>query len=397
MAMHSLPRLRNLLALMVAAVACGGPEPPVRAAASFTEGGTPARIVHPTRENLPRRSELAASIPRTAIPRGEDALARFARRLARARTIRSIGQLEGAPALVFGMVEDVTTDETGRFFILDSRYNNVRVHNAAGAPLGSFSGPGRGPGELVSPEALERDRQGRIVVADRHNVIKFFAPRGESFAPAGTVAVRFVPEDFCLLGDRIYVQGIAATGMIHAFSAAGTPIRSFGQPYRSANWLVRNQLSDGPVACSEEAGVVVTMFKYLPIVYGYSEDGRLLWASRLEDFHAIRIVEERDERGVPEVSFDGGKAYDLAVSLQDAPNGLVVVQTARYTPESVRDAREPAELDTYVLSAATGQGVYVGNGLPRISAVSRERVLAGVSDPFPQVRILALPAEEVVP
>ncbi|MFL5383491.1 MAG: hypothetical protein ACJ8GN_13310 [Longimicrobiaceae bacterium] len=340
---------------------------------------------------------MAASIPRTAIPRGEGTLARFARRLARARPVRSIGALEGTPAMVFGMVEDVATDEAGRFFVLDSRYNNVRIHDASGTPVGSFSGPGRGPGELVSPEALERDRQGRIVVADRYNVIKFFAPRGESFALAGAIAVRFVPEDFCLLGDRIYVQGIAAAGMIHAFTAAGTPIRSFGQPYRSANWLVRNQLSDGPIACSEEAGVVVTMFKYLPIVYGYSAEGRLLWASRLEDFRPIRIVEERDERGVPEVGFDGGEPYDLAVSLQGAPQGLVVVQTARYTPESIRNGREPAVFDTYLLSAATGQGVYVGNGLPRISAVSRERVLAGVTDPFPQVRILALPAEEVVP
>jgi hypothetical protein len=190
------------------------------------------------------------------------------------------------------------------------------------------------------------------------------------------------------------VQGIEGESFIHVFSAAGEALRSFGRPYVTPNALVREQLSDGPIACSEVAGAVVTMLKYLPIVYGYSPQGELLWTTRLSSFRSIRIVEEGNPRGLPRVSFHGEKPHELVESMQAAPGGVIVVQTALITPRSREERKEFAELRTYVLNAATGEGVYVGNHLPRISAVGGTTVLAAENDPFPRVRVFELPPAE---
>lgn len=378
--------------LLATATGCeSAPPPPQAAASGFAARGILPGTVHPTADNLPAPAELAAAITMEPSPGRGTPLARFGRRLAGARELSSLGALEGDASQVFGTIEDVATDESGRLYVLDSRYNNVRIHDASGAPLGSFGGPGGGPDEFRSPEALRRDADGRLLVADRHNRIKVFTPRGGSYQLTGSIGLRLVPEDFCLLGGEIFVQGIAAEGIIHVYSPSGTRLRSLGRPYRTANWLVRNQLSDGPIACSDEAATVVTMFKYLPLVYGFSPTGELRWVSRLDDFRPLRMVEEVDERGRPGIAFDGGRPHDLAESLQAVPGGFVLVQTARLTPRSIEDRKEYAELRTYVISAATGEGVYVGNRLPRISAVTDTRVLAGENDPFPRVRILELP------
>jgi hypothetical protein len=368
--------------------------PPQQQASSFTAMAFAAGTVHPTAENLPERSELAASIAIRGTIRGTGALQRFARRLSQARQVTAFGALEGAPSEVFGYVEDVVAGEDGSLYVLDSRYNNVRVHDTSGGQLGSFGGPGGGPAEFRSPETLRRDARGRVMVADRNNQIKIFEPKDRSWALTGTIVLRLSPEDFCLLGGELLVQGIAHEGFIHAYSPQGARLRSFGQAYVTPNWLVRNQLSDGPIACSEETGTVVTMLKYLPVIYGYSAAGELLWTSQLEDFRPIRIVEELDAGGRPAVRFQPDGAHDLAESLQPAPGGLVIVQTARLTPESIKERKEYHELRTYVVSARTGEGVYVGSHLPRISAVTATRVLAAANDPFPQVRVLELPGEE---
>jgi hypothetical protein len=386
-----------LLILWLAVTAgCEGAKPE-QVSAALTPIPSGARA-HPDRGNLPDRGTLAAFIrigDSLAVP---GKLREFAAALRGARPVTSVGSLDGDESQLFGYVEDVAVDEAGRFFVLDSRYNNVRIFDQLGRSLGAFSGPGRGPGELMAPEAIEQDQLGRLVVADRFNILKVFERRGATFQVAASIPVRLVPEDFCLMGDRVVVQGVRrGGGTVHAFSMMGDSVLSFGAPYRSQNWLVQNQLSDGPIACSPEAGTVVTMYKYLPIIYGYAPDGQLRWMSQLADFRPIGIVEDVEDDGAPVVAFtprpDG---HDLVASLM-ATGSYVLVQTGRHTPASLKEQQEYAELRTYLLSAATGEGVYVGNHLPRLTAIADDRAYAAVNDPFPQVRVLELGAARRVP
>ncbi|MBW3631265.1 MAG: hypothetical protein KY464_18530 [Gemmatimonadetes bacterium] len=130
------------------------------------------------------------------------------------------------------------------------------------------------------------------------------------------------------------------------------------------------------------------MLRYLPYVRGHSADGTLRWTSRLADFRTIRIEEGVESDGQPYVLVGaGGDDYDRVEVLHAVDEGLVIIQTARHTAESGREQRDYAELRTYLISAETGKGVYVGNTLPRVLDVAGNRIYTGVNDPFPQVRV----------
>ena len=339
-------------------------------------------VRHPTRENLPSGSALAALIPAKD---GEPELRSLAGRLARAEPLIALGAAEGTPAEVFGVVEDIAPGPDGRFWVLDSRYNNVREFSADGRLLRTVSGPGRGPDELMAPEAVERDGAGRLIVADRHNRLKIFADAGGEFHAVETVSVRFVPEDFCLLDDRIFVQAATDAAVVHGFDLSGQPSASFAEAYRSPNALVRNQLSDGPIGCSEDAGIVAFMPKYLPVVRAYGPDGQARWTSRIENFRPMVMTEGVDEKGQPFLDFSPpSDGFHFGSGITALPGGVLLVQVGLHTPESLRERSEHAELHSYLVHAATGRGTYAGARLPRIVAASSDRLYAAVSDPVPQ-------------
>jgi hypothetical protein len=297
------------------------------------------------------------------------------------------------PSTVFGAVEDVDAHVPGRFAVLDSRYNEVRVFDSNGTFVESFGRPGRGPNEFLAPEALESYGADRFIVADRNAQVKLIERRAAGMQQRLTIQLPFTPEDLCVLANAIVVQGPTPGGMLHLYSHDGRHLRSLGDGYRSRNPLVSNQLSDGRAACATEAGTIVAMLRYLPYVRGYGADGTLRWTSRLADFRTIGIEEGVEPDGQPYVVVGAGPSeYDQVEVLRAFGEGLVIVQTARHTPQSDKERREHAELRTYVLSARTGKGVYVGNTLPRVLDVAGNRIYAATNDPFPQVLVYELPA-----
>lgn len=362
--------------------------PLVSACDQSTRAGS---IQHPTRENLPADAQMAEVVRMEGSPSSTLHLA--ASRLSGAREVLSVGALEGDRYGVFGAVGDLYSDAQGQFTVLDSRFNEVRLYDARGRIIEAFGRPGRGPLEFVAPERLDSDRAGRFVVADRNAEIKVFERDSGEFRHRTTIHLEFTPEDFCMLDGRIFVQGVGQrrAGTIHVYSMGGEHVRSFGEPYRSENPLVRSQLSDGRIGCSEDAQTVVTMFEHLPVLYGYGPDGNLRWMSRLGDFRSISIEEGSEPDGQPYVLMGAsGDAYDQVELIEAIPGGYVVVQVAHHTPESVKDRRDYAQLRTYLLSARDGSGAYVGDQLPRIHRVSAGRIFAAVDDPFPQVKIFEL-------
>lgn len=349
------------------------------------------KILHPTSENIPAETDLADVVSLESLPAGE--LQPFAERLAKARLVLTLGQLEGSPSTVFGAVKDVDAYVPGRFAVLDSRYNEVRVFDSNGTFMESFGRPGRGPNEFLAPEALESHGTDRFIVADRNAQVKVMERTATGMQQRVTIQLEFTPEDLCVLANDIVVQGPTPGGMLHLYSTDGRHLRSLGDGYRSSNPLVSNQLSDGRAACATEAGTIVAMLRYLPYVRGYGADGTLRWTSRLADFRTIGIEEGVEPDGQPYVVVGAGAGeYDQVEVLHALEDGMVIVQTSRHTPQSDQERREHAELRTYVLSARTGKGVYVGNTLPRVLDVAGNRIYAATNDPFPHVRVYELPA-----
>lgn len=80
-----------------------------------------------------------------------------------------IGSVDGGGPDQFGKVLDVTLDEIGRLYVLDTQAREVRVFGPNGRHVRSFAGRGAGPGELEHPLALEWGSRGRLWIVDFGN------------------------------------------------------------------------------------------------------------------------------------------------------------------------------------------------------------------------------------
>jgi DNA-binding beta-propeller fold protein YncE len=81
----------------------------------------------------------------------------------------------------FNSPTDIALTISGEMYISDG-YGNARVHKftSDGILLFSWGEPGKGHGQFVVPHAIAIDKQGRVLVADRHNNrIQIFDAQGK--------------------------------------------------------------------------------------------------------------------------------------------------------------------------------------------------------------------------
>ena len=87
-----------------------------------------------------------------------------------------LGSLDGDDA--FGRVTSVAVDSRGRWIILDTGYEVVRVYDPDAMTMESIGQTGEGPGEFNQPMALGVDSDDRIYVASQGGRVAVFSPQG---------------------------------------------------------------------------------------------------------------------------------------------------------------------------------------------------------------------------
>ena len=342
---------------------------------------------------------LAAVIPRRDSVTESSEVRELVNSLQRITRAWMVGERETHDSVdPFGRIEDVTSDANGRIFVLDSRLNEVRILDRNGILLGRFGQLERGVRAFRSPSSIEARADGSVVVADRGNVLRTIVGDDSDFSLLREVKVDLVPEKMCLLDDRIFVRGWREGGhTIHEIDPTGHTaafLRSFGKEYDDDVGLVREQLSDGFVACNEDAGVVVAAMELFPWIQGYSRNGQLLWTSKLSEFTQMQITSGtatiRGRSDTPFVNYSYRVLpHEVVVSLESL--GEVVVLQTRFTEEdagSERGARET--IHTYVLDARSGEGTYAGTSVPRLTAVRLPYLYAVEHDPYERLVVYAM-------
>ncbi len=81
----------------------------------------------------------------------------------------------------FNRPTDLAIAPNGEIYVTDG-YGNARIHrfSADGKLIGSWGGPGTGPGQFNLPHGVWVLKDGRVMVADRENDrIQFFSPDGK--------------------------------------------------------------------------------------------------------------------------------------------------------------------------------------------------------------------------
>ena len=353
------------------------------------------RVVHPTPDNIPADDAVDFVIDQQK-PADDTELHRIARQIARAREWQSIGKLEGERSEMFGIVKDAAVGPDGLLYTLDSRYNEVRIYDEQGHLKAQFGKPGRGPKEFAMPKKIGIGNHGEVVVADLGaRRLKVLERHDTTFVLRDLIEYGIVQLDLCTLGPRIYLRGWRtgpdrdpnqAPGSVVVHSISGSFEGAWGAMYQAKQPDIQQRLSKGPIACSEDTRRIVTGNTVLPILRGYALDGTQKWISKIADFSPMDIETQGSSTTMHYAGLSGNRPTDVMVEITSVPGGYVLAQVGRRMP---RGSKQKSSLHTYLVSAETGRGVYVGTALPQVFAVTADRIVAGVNAPFPQVKIYA--------
>ena len=285
---------------------------------------------------------------------------------------------------MFGYIADVATDGNETLYILDSEYNEVRMFDFSGNLLGSFGGPGEGPGEFRTPQEIAVSGRTIFVVEDiRIHVFEHQA--------SGVMLKDSFSRDFmgfsgnCAINGHLYTSGYKpkAEHLVHRLTADGVRKNSFVEVYASANTSVQTTMSlESLLACSEKHRIVGVIKDNIPALTAYTEDGVVVWRTRLADFKP-RVMEEDIERewgramirqGAPGVG--EGNVHTLF------SDGADHFYLGYYTESD--DEQEYAN-HIFRIDVRTGKGEHLGTG--RVAAVGGDFVVVTSHNPYPRVII----------
>ena len=343
--------------------------------------------LHPTPENAPPTD--AALITTDSEPTGLSADALDQWRTARdmllgARVTLALGNDAAEGPELFGRIDDVAFDRDGNVLVLDAVNYEVRTFGPEGRHLRSLGRHGEGPMEFPGNlHSLEVFEDGRLLVGMRM-AMKVFAPVSDGYEYLDLIPVP--ARDMCVTAaERVFVtvhHTRRSERVLHEVDLADDSVtQSFGHGYLDEEWLFRNQLSDGTIACADDPLRILFALSEHPILRAHrpGEDDPV-WTAALQDYAQPLWA-----------GSSGGRASIRMVSgnaeFTDKPHVLaghhIVWQTyyRRLFSERVR---------TYFIDGATGQGALISEDFPRIMRMTSEQFVAGWNDPYPRIEVREL-------
>jgi DNA-binding beta-propeller fold protein YncE len=133
----------------------------------------------------------------------------------------------------FNAPTDVALSPSGEIYVSDG-YGNARIHKFTpdGKLLFSWGEPGKGPSQFVVPHAVEVDKKGRVLVADRHNNrIQIFDDQGKYLTEWGA-GLQFPTDIFIDKNQIVYVSELLRPG-VSIFDINGNLLARWGNEGRT--------------------------------------------------------------------------------------------------------------------------------------------------------------------
>ena len=366
------------------------------ALASCRVSDSPQVIVHPISDRIPDIEKSHDFVSRDHNSKDILNAQQLAKNLLLSPKVLTLGVLEGKRHETFGQISDIRLDGAGNMYILDTQFSEVRVFNPEGSFLYSIGSSGRGTGEFFMAEGIEVDSTGRVYVGDKSRRNSVFQRLSNSHQYEYQMDLPFVPIDQCRSGNAHFIHGIpidAPSHVIHSYSEDRNVLNTFGSLYNSTSPLVQHYLGEGHISCSDDPIRIIFAPRLLPIIYGYSQEGQLMWVKKISNFKSLSITENIDtDTGEPEVSMDiFSHEFNQISNIIAFPEQYAIVQIASFTPESLnpefRKGENFASLKSYLILFSTGEAIYIGDSLPQIRAISHKYLYTSHSFPFPQVSV----------
>lgn len=305
--------------------------------------------------------------------------ASLVRRLRAVRPAWSVGTLDGPPETRWGLPIDAEFDSSGRLYVLDAQNVEVRVFDSKGEYLGSFLRDGSGPLEMRQPKGIEllagdsllaySAYEARIVPTEPLDAVH----EARRFALSGSI------QDLCVGNSRLFARELTGRpeGPMERLDRNGEVEDMFGRVYDHESLAVRAQLSMGMLECIDRPQRVLSATIDGPVIRAYSLAGDSTWTVEFAEF-AAREIREVEVGGQTGVSRPNERPYDRVLSLVDMTADAALVQVARVgAPVVERGSRRwPIErIDSFLVSARTGDGVFVGSDLGHVLAAAESRLV----------------------
>ena len=343
-------RRSTLLVAMIAAVAGCGDAPATHGWTTVLDS-LPSGVVHVT--NVPP----AAASPTWTL----------------AAELR-VGTVEGDGPDAFAYLKGLVVLDDGRFAVLDSQVQELRVFGPDGVHLATHGGRGEGPGEFAGANGLMLDREGRIWVPDARNgrVSVFDATEGfvESF-PFGDGNFNWIWDGAMVGGDRIFRPWSRGTrSLLRIYDLTMTLVDSLALPDDRTGEEEYDPTSV-PGAFYQETGNGGYMMRSIPFYPGevrhISARGDL-W-STTEGDPGYRIRKWRPPGGTaltvethrPPVPVTAAERDSVIAPMRDMLSGMGAAEwdwsRIPGTRPAVEDIFESAEGNLWVRTPSIGDGV----------------------------------------
>lgn len=235
---------------------------------------------------------------------------------------------------------------------------------------------------------------GVLAISDGQSAVAV-AENGESPAPSFPLVRK--AKSVCRLGDKLHFRTEVPSGtqsLFTQYTLGGTLTREFGHVYLADKHYVQAMLSAGPLACDESSQTLITMISVLPYVYAYGPDGTVKWISKLDNFRSATSTEQvyfSFPSGRSRTTFKSGESSlgtDRPATLINMAPGVFMAQIARMV--RVGDdtpAHERWIFRSYLINAATGAGVYIGESVPLFMAATRSVLFGFRPEPVPVLSV----------
>lgn len=359
----------------------------------------PNVILHPTPPNMPP-SDAARIIP-DSMPTGlsPGSLVRWTEvrsRLEGAKVIYDLGVEATQGPELFGTVEDIAIDGTGRLFVLDGQAQDIRVFERDGTFAGALGGLGDGPQELRGASAIVVGPNADIFVFGTGRHIKTFRHTDTGYLFHDHRPLPIAGGTSCITqSGRIIVAGASTRSdrntVLHEMPLNNSgSVRSFGIGYLDPSPFIRYMMANrGPIACTlhENVESVVHAFPNLNVLRMMSVmDGTVKWTAKVVDHRQIGLTGTSTM-----LNSTPGEEWDVIVTLLPYRESHIILQVRRFTMPSTTEGLEmpDSRFQTYLVDGATGHGGRIDIG-SQIMAIDSERYVVVELTPYPRIEVRSL-------
>ncbi len=353
-------------------------------------------VSHPTKENIIDRKSITKFIKKTNL--FDHSLSKFFKK----DNAITIGSNEKNKPDLFGEIIDIEIDKKNNIWILDSQSSKIKIFSMDKNLVSDFGQVGDGPNEfrnivgieIIGDSLLTAEMGGRI------KIFKFdFQNKQEQFKFIDQYTIPFGIDDFCHTKNHLFLSGVHTNKSviennyyIHRLDNKGQIDISFGEVYKSKNWVVSLQLSRASIECSPDNDIVLSTIDSFPYIHAFNESGQKIWIDQIEPFQQGEILSGYKGKH-PYISFETHKSHDRILNLSILENKNIAIQVLESNSDIIEKLKKSINptipLYNIILNTKENKPILINKGFDyKIESMSEKYFVGYTNHPYPHVIII---------